>query len=360
MAYDPRQASIFGKGLIDASFFDPVTFDLRYFSNKLQSGNFATAMNAGIVQGGVGNAPLIYIPDGQSITIEMTAADVSLTALGLNVGERPRYGGVIEVPTPLEFVNGQLRIIGTPVPELGNNTGIPYARVEGKAYRIETEGPNAGVLVDFIGEEGKMYCVHYSVMDYTVQQFDISTLFAPSIMICRIRQPLFSAEGGDLDTGSNVGEDIFLVPRMQLSGNATRAMDQATAATTALTGNALAYDEGIAAGSVCETSLTKLAYVVRRLFGKDIYATVRRLVVIGGSMTLESGTSRQIPFKLHHDNDQTTQPIFSDFDYVSENPAVAAVNDVGLVTGGIPGTTAIQITHKTISRLEASCRVVVV
>jgi len=356
MSYDKRQPLYYGKGALEMEIFSPSTHDLVYWSNKLQSGNLETTMNAGEIFGGIGNALAIAIPDGQQFNLTITAADLSLDAASLNVGQPIKYGGLIRLREPSAPVSGVITLLGNAVPHLGNNTGTSFAWVHGKAYPVD---PNTRELVGFVADNDDPICVEYWIQSETAQQLDINTSFSPMIGIAYLYQPLYTTETSDLDQGSRAGTDIICIPRFQLNGDISRAIDQATASTTVLSGRALSYDEGIAAGSVCETSIGKLGYIVRELYGKDLYAMVTGLAVVG-SLSLAEGANMQIPLKLVMQNGSLTQPTFSDFDFAIDDTSTATISLTGLISGLQAGTTTITITHKTIARLITDATITVV
>ena len=86
MAYQKNTPARYAKGIAEIYLYDPASGDLVYWSNKIQSGNIATSMNDGAIEGGLNNQLLTFIPDSVRVTGTFEAADFSLVPRGLAMG----------------------------------------------------------------------------------------------------------------------------------------------------------------------------------------------------------------------------------------------------------------------------------
>lgn len=318
----PKQRTLYVKGTVDIIMFNPATDDVVYSSNKIQTDQIQTSINLGAVQGGLGNATLINLPDTPNLTVSMNAADFSLEAQGLQVGATPSYNAIVPVQESVTCTSGTLTVTGTPVAPLGTATNAAYGVVDGVSYPF-----NGKVITFAAGEDNKAYCVRYFVQKLQAKQLDISTLFTPMVVRALITMPVFSSTTGDVSTGSRVGSLYITVPRLQLNGDINIDGSQTTASSTVLNATALSFDEyQTATGNACAVNEPKLAYMALDLTDENTYDHVVRLVVIGGGVSGAANTVVDNPVLLLMDNGET-QPIsdYTDFTFTVD-AAVATVN----------------------------------
>ena len=316
------QRTLYVKGTVDIIMFNPSTDDVVYSSNKVQTDQIQTSINLGAVQGGLGNATLINLPDTPNLTVSMNAADFSLEAQGLQVGALPSYNGIVPVSESVTCTSGTLTVTGTPVAPLGTTTGAVIGVVDGVAYPF-----NGKVITFTSGTEGTNYCVKYFVQKLQAKQLDISTLFAPMIVRALITMPVFASTTGDVSTGSRVGSLYITVPRLQLNGDLNIDGSQTTASSTVLNATALSFDEYQATtGNACAVNEPKLAYMSLDLTDENTYDHVVKLVVVGGGVSGAVNAVVDNPVLLLMDNGET-QPIgdYSDFTFTAES-SVATIN----------------------------------
>lgn len=322
--------SLYVKGTADITMFNPTTDEVLYSSNKLQSNQIQTSINLGAVQGGLGNATLINLPDTPNLTLSMTAADFSLEAQGLQIGDVPSYNAIVRVQESVAVsAGGVLTVTGTPVAPKGTSTGDVVGYVNEEVY---TFTGNTITLPTYT--EGANYCVTYFVQKLAAKQIDISTLFAPMIVRALIAMPVFASTTGDISTGSRVGTLFITVPRLQLNGDLNIDGSQTAASTTVLNATALSFDEyQTTTGNACAANEPKLAYMALDLSDESGYDHVVRLVVVGGGVSGAVNTVVESPVLLLMDNGET-QPIanYTDFTFTAD-AAVATVNsETGAIT----------------------------
>ena len=320
--------TLYVKGTVDIMMFDPATDDVLYSSNKLQSNQIQTSINMGAIQGGLGNPTLINLPDTPSLTLNMTAADFSLEAQGLQVGEVPSYNAIVPVQESVTLTGGTLTVSGTPVAPVGTSTGNIIGIVDGVSYTFTDKS-----ITLTGGTEGAAYCVKYFVQKLQAKQLDISTLFAPMVVRALITMPVFSTSTGDVSTGSRVGSLYITVPRLQLNGDINIDASQTAASTTVLNATALSFDEyQSTTGNACAANEPKLAYMSLDLTDENSYDHVTKLVVIGGGVSGAASDIVDNPVLLLMDNGDTVAiQNYADFVFTAD----ASVATVNATTGAI-------------------------
>lgn len=345
---------LYVKGTAKITFFNTSTDDVIYSSNKLQTSQIQTSVNLGAIQGGLGNATLINLPDTPNFTLNMTAADFSLDAQGMQVGSTPHYNAPILVRESATLTGGKLTVSGTPVAPVGTSTGNIVGTVNGVAYLFSGKE-----LTITGGTEGANYCVEYWVNKLQSRQLDILTMFAPMIVRALIEAPVFSSETGDLTTGSRVGTLYITVPRLQLNGDLNIDMSQTTASTTVLNGTALSFDEyQTTTGNACAQNEPKLAYMSVDLSDEDTYDNVTALAVIGGGVSGAAGDVVASPLVLVMNNGET-QPIsnYADFTFAAESTVATVDSTTGAITIGSAGGDIKVAAASTIGRSDLTANI---
>lgn len=322
--------TLYLKGTSRISMFSTVDDSVVYQSDKLQTNQIQTSVNLGAIQGGIGNATLINLPDTPNLTLSMTAADFSLEAQGLQVGTIPSYSAVVPVRESVAAnSSGVLTVTGTPAIPVGSSTGDVVGIVDGVAYKFNDKSIT---LTSFT--QGNTYCVTYFVQKLSAQQIDVSTLFAPMIVRALIEMPVFSSTTGDVASGSRVGTLYVTVPRLQLNGDINLDASQTTASTTVLNATALSFNElQSATGNACSANEPKLAYMTLELDDEDEYEHVIGLVVLSGGVSGEESDVVANPVMLLMDNGETKElPDYSLFTWTGTAGTVNTTT--GLITLG--------------------------
>lgn len=103
MAYATNSTPIYAKGTMDVWLFNPSTFNLDFYSNKVQTNSLTTSTNMGEINGSLRNPVLLNLPDSAKLELELTAATSTLESRALSVGGELSYNGIIPV---LETITG--------------------------------------------------------------------------------------------------------------------------------------------------------------------------------------------------------------------------------------------------------------
>lgn len=333
MAFNRATSPIYAKGTMDVWCFNPSTGDLDFYSNKVQTNQLTTSVNMGAINAGVGNPVVINLPDTSQVNLTLTAADLSLEARALSTGGTIKFNGIIPVMESVTASGTSLQVSGIPTKAYGMDKAYAYIDKSGVAYEVDTD---TGLISGFSAVDNQSYCVRYFSSAASAKELKLASVFAPAVEVVYLRIPCYSAQGSTANQGSKCGDLYIWIPRMQFSGNAATDGSQTTAATTDISGSALAYDEAVASGVCDESAATALAYMVYMPLAGATSA-VEGLAVVGGEITVVKDASVQLPVKYVIEG-QLVQPDYSDLTFTSSATATATVDANGLVTGVAAGS----------------------
>lgn len=341
MAYATNKTPVYAKGTMDVWLFNPATFSLDFYSNKVQTNSLTTSTNMGEINGSLRNPVLLNLPDSAKVELQITAATSSLESRALSVGGELTYNGIIPVMETVTLgSDGPITVSQTPVAPYGADK--PYAFVDktGVAYEVDDEDLE---VVGFTGEAGKTYCVRYFVKAASAHQLRIASNFEPNIEICMIRMPLYTTQGNGSTQGTRWGDRYIWIPRMQFTGNAPIKGDQTDADAEDLSGSALPYEEAAAEGVCLDEASFALAYVVD-MPAAGALASVKGLAVVGGAMSLKNGATAYVPVKYVMEDGTLAQPRYAELTFATEDTTHFTVGEhTGLVTGTGVGSGEITV-----------------
>ena len=350
---------LYAKGTMDVKMFSPATNDLLYYSNAMSTSQLASTINLGPINAGIGNPVVIQIPDTPNLTLNLTAADLSLEGRALSVGGDVVYNGVVPVDEAVEATGTTLTVSQTPVAPLGGCDIVGYVNNDGTAYTID---PATRELQNFTATSGQTYCVHYYTQNASAKQFSVDSLMNPAVVRAFVTIPVYSTEGAATSgtSGSRVGYLYITIPRGQLSGDVSTEGSQTTAATTVMNLTALSYDEACEQGIQCgSASSPKLAYMVLELDGDPDQNAVALAIVGGTDINVTTGTPLTIPLKYEMDNGEIVTPDLSNFTYAPGEGDYYSVSADGVITGTTAGNSELVITSKFNQKLTITADVTV-
>ena len=344
MAYATNKTPVYAKGTMDVWLFNPATFDLDFYSNKVQTNSLSTSTNMGEINGSLRNPVLLNLPDSAKVELQITAATSSLESRALSVGGELSYNGIIPVLENVVPANDKLTVSQTPVAPYGTDKVYCFVDKSGVAYEVD---PETKAVVGFTPEETKNYCVRYFVKAASAHQLRIASTFEPNIEICMIRIPLYTTQGNSSTQGTRWGDRYIWIPRMQFTGNAPVKGDQTDADSEDLSGTALPYEEAAAEGICIDEASFALAYMVD-MPAAGALASVRGLAVVGGAMSLKNGATAYVPVKYVMEDGMLTQPAYEDLTFTTTDSGHFTVGEhTGLVTatGVGAGEITVQLTE---------------
>lgn len=342
---------LYAQGTGEAILTDKSTGNIRYFSNKFQSGNVEVTVNNNEIRAGAGNAIAAMIPTDSNMTVTFESADFNLGVKGAQVGSTVRYGAPAMTCQTVTAEGASLAIdvtAGAPVAQLGMETIQCYVQevgsrapvsVTGTAYAIN---PDTGVVSDFVAESGKEYKVWYFKKRMNAELATVSSRIDPAVYHFMATINVYANETGSAkDNSTKAGTLYIIVPSMKMQAAAGMNGDQTANDTTSWSGQAISYDEDVVNGACddCgESGGSVLAYYL--YVPCDPYANVTGVVVPGGTVEVTASTSKQIAAQfILPDGSVSVPESYSDgwtFAKTSEStlPSGTVLSDTGLVAAG--------------------------
>lgn len=340
MAYATNSTPIYAKGTMDVWLFNPSTFNLDFYSNKIQTNSLTTSTNMGEINGSLRNPVLLNLPDSAKLELEITAATSTLESRALSVGGELTYNGIIPVLETITPSSTTLTVSQTPVAPYGTDKIYGFVDKTGYAYEID---PDTKEVQGFVPTANETYCVRYFVRAASAHQLRIASVFEPNIEICMIRMPLYTTQGNGSTQGTKWGDRYIWIPRMQFTGEAPVKGDQTDADVDTLSGTALPYEDAAEEGICLDEASFALAYMVDMPVGGSL-VDVKGMAIVGGVVSLKVGEKVQTPVKWVMNDDSLVQPDYSELSYNIDDDTKATVDDKGVLTGVATGSTEITVT----------------
>ena len=326
-----------GVGTIEA-FTQSSTQPTKIFTSKtLQESGISISVTAEDIRGGLSN-PLLgrYFHDS-ILEANITDALFNLQYLALNVGGEVVIGGSSLVTETVTAGSGTLTVQGTPVAFGAAGTVGWYTPAGQEDWAPLTfEGKVATASVT----SGTDYCVRYNANDAGIQEFVVPSAIIPSEVHLVMTYPLFA--GGTspeaISTSSQVGELIVDIPRFQFAGNVELSLTSSGAATSNLSGSALA-----SYTTANCNDMGTYGTVKQKIYGGNWYDDLTTIAVDGGNFSIANGATKKLKvigiFKNGTgvlDNSKLT--------FTSSASSTASVANTGVVTGAATGSANITIT----------------
>ena len=326
-----------GVGTIEA-FTQSSTQPTKIFTSKtLQESGISISVTAEDIRGGLSN-PLLgrYFHDS-ILEANITDALFNLQYLALNVGGEVVIGGSSLVTETVTAGSGTLTVQGTPV-AFGTAGTVGWYTPAGQEdwAPLTFEGKVATATVT----SGTEYCVRYNANDAGIQEFVVPSAIIPSEVHLVMTYPLFA--GGTspeaISTSSQVGELIVDIPRFQFAGNVELSLTSSGAATSNLSGSALA-----SYTTANCNDMGTYGTVKQKIYGGNWYDDLTTIAVDGGNFSIANGATKKLKvigiFKNGTgilDNSKLT--------FTSSASSTASVTNAGVVTGEAAGSATITIT----------------
>ena len=326
-----------GVGTIEA-FTQSSTQPTKIFTSKtLQESGISISVTAEDIRGGLSN-PLLgrYFHDS-ILEANITDALFNLQYLALNVGGEVVIGGSSLVTETVTAGSGTLTVQGTPV-AFGTAGTVGWYTPAGQEdwAPLTFEGKVATATVT----SGTDYCVRYNANDAGIQEFVVPSAIIPSEVHLVMTYPLFA--GGTspeaISTSSQVGELIVDIPRFQFAGNVELSLTSSGAATSNLSGSALA-----SYTTANCNDMGTYGTVKQKIYGGNWYDELTTIAVDGGNFSIANGATKKLKvigiFKNGTgvlDNSKLT--------FTSSASSTASVSNAGVVTGAATGSANITIT----------------
>lgn len=340
---DPR---LYVKGICEAIATDKVTGDILFYSNKFQTGNVTTSLTTGEIRAGLGNPISAEIPSDSSLTVEFTAADLSLWAKSAQVGGTLSYGAPVMKCQTVEAISTTLTwdtTEGAPTAQLGMKDAYAYVQEVGTTGTLAMTGTAYGInsvsgdISDFVATPGTTYKIWAFVQQNNAQLATINSLFDPKVVHFTAQLAVYSNESGGGTDGTRVGWLYLVVPSLKLGGNAGLTGDQTTNDTTSLSGEAMVYDIATI-GDNCDVcsgaGASALAYYL--YVPDDTTENLIGLAIIGGAIEVVESTTAQVPVYLVAADGSLIKPgdYSTNFNYAFDTAPTGTTVADGIITAG--------------------------
>ena len=341
-----KNPALYLKGTCEVTIKRPSDGQIVFQSNKVATNNFSSSVDMGEIRAGLGNPIAIQLPSNAAVNLDLTTADFSMQARAMQIGTEVAYNAIVPVCASIKADSTTLSLPDGAAPVAMYGDAAPYAYVAydgatdpGKAYTIS----NAGAIEGFTAVANTTYNVIYYEHRADSQYFAISSMIAPGIYTVSAKMAVFSTEGTNAgNRGSQVGWANYIIPRMQFGGDVATSGSQTDPATTALSGTALSYDEGVEAGACVDCSFPNLAYMTYEPLTFNANNAILALAVVGGNIEVVKDATVVIPVKYVMADGKLVQPKFSDLTITSAATSTASVSN-GVLTGVAVGTTTLSI-----------------
>lgn len=336
---------------------DKASGNILATSNTLTDSGISFAVTAEDIRGGQANKLLAQYFHDSGMSLTLTDALFDLNYLALNVGGTISVGGDIMTSEQIvTTVANQVTVTETPQDFIGLGA-IGWVSIAGKNdwTKVSFTGKTASVA-DL--PSGSTVCVKYIARDEAVREFTVSSAFIPDQCYALLTLPLFKSgtDSNAYSSSSKVGEVQVEIPTFLLSGGQDLSLTSSGAATTALSGNALATFAG---GQGCNDDgyYAKLKEII---FNRDEFAEVKSIVIADSDIDLAVGETETIQVYAIYGGATAPKLISNDkltFTSSSANATVGA--STGVVEGVSDGEAVISVIVTNKTSLEAKAVVTV-
>lgn len=348
-------------GVGDIQLFDQGTGEIIVTSKTLTDSGINFSVTAEDIRGGKANAILGKYFHDTAMELTLTDALFSLEYLALNVGGTiTASSDVLTTEQVITTVADTITVKNTPQ-AFGSVGTIGWASIAGKdewtkiTFDPETKSATlAGIPV------GTTMCVKYVYKDASAEQFVVSSAFIPDQVHAILTLPLFKATVGSdasYTSSSKVGEVQVDIPNFLLAGAQELSLSSSGAATTALSGSALASYTG---NEGCDSD-GYYAILKQIVYNKDEWADVKAIVIADSDIDLAPDETQTLEVYALYSGVKAPRLVEnSKLTFTSSADAVATVGaNTGLVTAVTDGTANIEVVVTGHSDLNAMCVVTV-
>lgn len=309
-------------------------------ATTMQEQSLSLTVTSEDIRGGMSNALLGRYFHDSLLESTLTDAVFDMQYLALNAG------GTIQTNT--DSITTESVVVGEGGVITVSNTPVKFGDSLGAVGWVSVEGNDSWELVTFTGQTattsltaGTNACVRYNVNNVGMQYFVISSKVIPKIIHLYMTYPLFSVGvGEDVADKTQVGELIVDIPRFQLSGNFDLSLTSSGAATSNLSGQALA-KSGV---TNCE-DMSQYATVKKNIFDSVWYDNLDSMAIDDASFDLEVDGVKTLEVRGIYKDGSTGRISNSLLTFTSDNACATVDNTTnkGRVTGVSAGTAHIEV-----------------
>lgn len=221
--------------------------DLIGVAKTLTESTFAFSITAEEIRGGRGNALFGKYFHDSNLTVTLTDAMFNLEYIAASLGVSVEQGGISVYESSAsgeQIVDGSITLANTPVAFDGALIGW-YKKPTDSNWSIGTitsTGNNVYKMSIQGATANASYCVKYFYNNPNARSITIPTQYVPDELHVTILNDLYNADIASDTNASIIGRLITDIPRLQMDGNQNLALTATGAATTSLSGSALAVE----------------------------------------------------------------------------------------------------------------------
>lgn len=222
---------------------------LHFFSAKtLTDSSINISVSAEEVRGGTGAQLRGQFFHSANFGLSMTDAMFKLEYLAAQVGGQITSGGYgLTDESAVLAAGGTYTLQGTPIELLpGTERVVWYNRpgsLEYATFSFPASQADNFVVTIPGAAEGDDYCFHYYASQEDARTLLVSANFVPKELVIFLTVRAFAGDASAPETGRPIGSVTVKIPRFQLNGTVDLSLAMASAATIALEGTALAYED---------------------------------------------------------------------------------------------------------------------
>lgn len=334
----------------ELTMYDPANGNVVGFDNVGTDGAINYTFDFTEVTGGMQNKLVGLIPHSTRLTGTYTSQAFSLAQRALISGGTLTYNAVAPVCETIKASGTTLTVSKTParsqLQDASDTYAWCYVRPHGAA---SYEGVNYGVDISTKAVQNLTATVdtEYDVFYFTewtsAQQLALPDAANPSVVSIQQKWAVYSEQNGSRSQGTLQGYLYVFVSRVMLEGDAGLNGSQTTNSTTAYTWRALSGHDNMPVCDACDNTANDFAYYVYVPCGSAL-TNVAGIVVVGGDMTIPTGTDVQLNIKYIMKDGSTATPDYSAMTYNSASTSVATINTSGVVHPVGAGSSVITAT----------------
>lgn len=310
-------------------------------ANTLSASSINFNVSSTDIRGGDSNALYGRYFYDSSMGVTLTDIMWNLDWLAMNTGSVVENGSdIFEDEKVVLTAGGNGTVTGTPI-AVDNFGTIGWATKPGE---------NQWVKVIFSGKdfsvpgatENETYCVRYMSTNSAARKIVISSTFIPQTVKLVMTGRLYAGSENVTPTylgenGTIAGKFEVIIPRFQFAGTQELSLTSTGVSNTPMTGNALAVQALDCSNSGYYATITEW------INNAKWYDNVLDIAVAGGNIEMTTGANQMLSVRAIPRSGAAYSVANSNFTFTSKDPAVATVDNTGLVNAVAAGETAITV-----------------
>ena len=352
-------------GAWNAEFYEIQTGAYVFGTNTLTTSSIGMTATVEEARAGYGNFLLGKYFHSSGLTLSLTDQEYDFEYLAMNAGgaiegnaEVFKYekaivttGGVVTVAkTPEEF-SKNVGVVGWY--KLPKETNKDY-----KVFKFDKDAKTAKLPSSIaVGTE---VCIKYLSKNANARKFKVNTAFIPDIYHVVLTNNILASGSSEVKGASLIGRITLDIPMFQLDGTQNIESTPTGFGTFALTGSALAVEEGSAQ---CESGYTGAKYYstwTEEIFNVGELDDVNEIVISPSNIEIAVGENNQLRVLKLKGGTSSLVLDNSLLTFSSSDDSVATVSGEGVLTAKVAGDATIEVIVTDNTDVSAIAKVTVV